>query len=144
MTKMMITPFKNCGPVSQNDDFWEIKKNFSGHQEFRKSPFSKFLTSSIMDGNLHVFYSETGKCVGVEVFSPLEPVWDGINLLTKKLKEVEILFNERNIVCEVTDTGLEVPDLGISLYSHNFETSLNCPIDSVYVNFIDVPSMSST
>ena len=83
---------------------------------------------------MHVFYSEKGDCIGVEVFPPLKPLWNGVKLFSEDLETIKNLFNQRGINIEVSDSGLEIPSLGISLYSHDFDDTLLCSIDSVYVN----------
>lgn len=134
MTIISIESFKNCGPINAGDDYSEIIKRFSDHQEFKKGPLSKFVTSSILSGNLHVFYSEKGSCVGVEVFPPLKPSWDAIDFFSSDLKTINNLFKKRGAKVDVSDSGLEIPSLGLSLYSHDFNESLCCAIDSVYVD----------
>lgn len=134
MTVVRIEPFKYCGPINAGDDYSEIIKRFSDHQEFKKGPLSKFVTSSILAGNLHVFYSEKGSCVGVEVFPPLKPSLDVIDFFSSDLNAVNNLLSKRGVKVEISDSGLEIPSLGISLYSHDFDESLCCAIDSVYVD----------
>jgi|SRR5690554_977044 len=133
MTVINIKPFQVCGPINNVDTYSDVTKKYLDHQEFKKTPQSKFVTSSILGGNIHVFYSETGQCVGVEVFPPLKLIWDDVELLSKDLKFIDNLFKQRNIGTEVSDSGIEIPSLGISLYSHDFDDSLCCSVDSVYV-----------
>jgi len=133
MTVINIKPFQVCGPINNVDTYSDVTKKYLDHQEFKKTPQSKFITSSILGGNIHVFYSETGQCVGVEVFPPLKLIWDDVELLSKDLKFIDNLFKQRNIGTEVSDSGIEIPSLGISLYSHDFDDSLCCSVDSVYV-----------
>lgn len=52
------------------------------------------------------------------------------------LKAIENLFKQRGIDVELSDSGLEIPSLGISLYSHDFDDSLCCSVDSFYVSFL--------
>jgi len=134
MTKINIEAFKRCGPIKSGDSYHEIRKKFLDHQDFKKSPLSKFVTSSIFNGNIHVFYSEHGYCVGVEVFSAFQPLWENINLISTDLKTIKDLFSQRKIDVEISDSGLDIPSLGISLYSHDFDESLYCSVDSVYVD----------
>lgn len=134
MKELIIKPFEKCGPINNGDSFLEISKKYSDHKEFKKSPFSKHSTSSIFNGNVHVFYSELGKCVGVEVFPPLSPIWSDISFISGTLKSIVDLLKEKNIEVNILDSGLDIPSLGILLYSHDFDESLECVIDSVYVN----------
>lgn len=135
MKEMNITPFYCCGPITFGDSFLEISKKYPDHKEFKKNEFSKFLTSSIMNGNVHVFYSEQGNCVGVEVFPPVQLMYDGINLFGANLKATADLLINKSFIYEVSDSGLDFPDLGVSLYSNDFEESFMCSVDSVYVYF---------
>ena len=135
MKTISIEPFRKCGPIKSGDSYFDIVKKFSDHQEFKKSPLSKFITSSIMNGGLHVYYSEKGVCTGVEVFPPLKPFWDGVDLFSLDLKHIENLLGQREIEIEISDTGLEVLSLGISLFSHDFDQSVSGLVDSVYVDF---------
>lgn len=134
MTIISINPFKECGPIRAGDSYFELIKKFPDHEEFKKSPLSKFVTSSIFSGNLHVFYSENGDCVGVEIFPPLRPFWGGFDFFSDDLNACKDLFNQRGVHVEISDSGLEIPSLGISLYSHDFDDSLCCTVDSVYVD----------
>lgn len=136
MNEIIIEPFKRCGPIGCDESFSEISKKFPDHKEFKKTPFSKFVTSSIMSGNLHVYYSETGACVGVEIFPPFKAVWDGIEFLKNDMESISRLLSSRNMAVEISDSGVDIPGLGLSLYSHDFTESLKCSVDSVYVKLI--------
>lgn len=137
MSEMTISPFLCCGSIIRGDSIFEISKKFPDHKEFKKGPFSKFLTSSIMSGNVHVFYSEHGSCVGVEVFPPIKLVCKGINLFEDNLKSITKSLMSQDIRYEISDSGLDFPSLGLSLYSHNFDETLICSVDSVYVDFLE-------
>ena len=138
MTEMYITPFNKCGSVVGGTPYSLISKQFSDHESFTKGPFSKFVTSTVLDGALHIYYSESGMCVGVEVFPPLVAIWDGINLFDINLKELVRIMRNKGQDIEIEDAGIELPNLGFSIYSHDFEEDLICSIDGVYINLIQV------
>lgn len=135
MMRMLIEPFKQCGQVTCSESYAMIFKSFPDHSEFKKTPFSKHVTSSILGGNMHVYYSETGVCVGVEVFPPLVPIWDGVELFSMNLRELMDVVINKGLKVKLSDSGLEIPDLGFSLFSYDFEDTLECAVDSLYVKF---------
>lgn len=135
MNNLVIEPFQSCGPISRDDEYADISKRFSDHQSFMKNSFSNFLTSSIFGGNLHVFYSSEGKCVGVEAFPPMNVSWDGFIILPGCLIRAKEFFERRLMKVDTSDYGLEIVCLGLSIYSYDFEESLNCNIDSLYISF---------
>lgn len=137
MIDINISPFEKCGAVVAGSTYAEVSKMFVDHESFTKGPFSTFVTSSVLDGSLHVYYSETGICVGVEIFHPLRPIWDGINLFSGNLKDLTHIMFTKGQNIEIEDPCVEFSNLGFSTYSSNFDDRLICIVDSIYVNLIN-------
>jgi hypothetical protein len=134
MNAIFIEPYVGCGPIKAGDDYSTIKTRFPSHQEFKKSPISKFVTSSLCGDSLHIFYSETGACTGVEIFRPLRALLEGIDLMEEKLDVLKERFVQKGVGVSDSDYGFELPSLGVSLYSHDFEGTSTSLVDSVFVH----------
>jgi len=132
-----LKPFKECGPIVAGISFSKVQKLFADHRVFNKG--ENHVTSLILDQSMHVYYNEHGICTGVEVMSPFLPghnyqlVWNGINFLNESLDNIIKLLKKRGCIIEIIDTGANIPELGLSLYSDEYETDLHCNIDAVYV-----------
>ena len=146
--RLIVTPFaalsgivsgnshKDPLTVSGGESLLEVAIDFPNHSVFVKAPgFSRFVTSEILDGMIHIYYDETGRCHGVEIHRPgpangLSCI--GADLLDGTMGSVAAKLTARGIPWRVYDAGIEAPELGISLYAEDFTNNLGCRVDSVY------------
>lgn len=58
-----------------------------------------------------------------------------INLFMPTLSEVKSVMEEKGIPVKAMDVGFEVPEIGLSFFSNQYENDLNVSLDAVTVHF---------
>lgn len=129
-------PYKDPLTISAGQSLLEIASNFPNHSVFVKAPgISRFVTSELVGGGIHVYYDDAGRCTGVEInrSKPIEAIACRDTPLTDgTLGDVLGRLTAGGMPFRMDGSGIEVPKLGISLWSEEFSATLNCRVDSVY------------
>ncbi|MEP3475826.1 MAG: hypothetical protein ABJN57_06385 [Hyphomicrobiales bacterium] len=143
---MILKPFKEVSEIDSGNPYKEdisidatktikdITWAFPSHQIFLKDGIeSEYVTSSISNETMHVYYNKDGICTGLEIFKPHSLQCENIELLKCSLSSLVKELKIKDIQFDEIDYGIEIPSFGISTYSHDFEENSNLPIDCVYV-----------
>ncbi len=129
-------PYKGDISIDSTKTIKDITWAFPSHQIFLKDGLeSEFVTSSISNEKIHVYYNKDGMCTGLEIFKPHSLQYENIELLKCSLSSLMTELKIKDIQFDEIDYGIEIPSFGISTYSHDFEENSNLPIDCVYVEF---------
>ncbi|MFD1792203.1 hypothetical protein ACFSE0_11220 [Ochrobactrum teleogrylli] len=132
-------PYIGLTAISSGEKFLDIAGKFPRHQVFVKTRKSSFPTSIIKDGSIHVYYNAGGSVVGLELMvSELINdgqflIWKEVNILQNTMQRINDAFEAFGVAVENTRYGLDIPNLGLSFYSSDFEDNLQSKVDSVYI-----------
>ena len=137
-------PYVGLTTISSGEKFLDIAAKFPRHQVFVKAKSSVFPTSIINDGAIHIHYNEGGRVAGLElmVFELADNrqslIWKEMNILQGKMEGIANFCKSCGMSVENTGYGLDVPDLGLSFFSSDFDDLLQSGVDSVYIKLISV------
>ena len=120
MKPLEIDPWVGVGPLRFGMSRSEVRKLFGAYEEFHKTLDSVLTTDDFREPRMHVYYRKDGVVEvadAVEVMSEANPSFRGHLLGERPLAEVAAIFRQVDSDFEVDSSGLDVPDLGISVYA---------------------------
>ena len=133
-------PYRDPIDLRAGATLLEVALLWPNHCVFVKAPsHSRFVTSDLGPGRLHVYYDAAGRCEGVEVIasSASDPrpalICDSVDLFQPSMKGVWDALAQRGHACRVADAGFDAPGLGLSFFCENFDETLACGVDAVYI-----------
>ncbi|KAB2721492.1 hypothetical protein [Brucella intermedia] len=133
-------PYTGFTSISGGEKFVDTVVKFPRHEVFVKSKKSLFPTSILSNGIMHVYYDENGCVVGIELMVPeLNQIghsltWNKMKITPEMIVDVAEFSKSSGLDYKNTGYGFDIPEIGLSYYSANFDDTMQSKLDSVYIN----------
>ncbi|WP_150526568.1 hypothetical protein [Roseibium sediminis] len=126
--------------ITSNDDFIDISEKFIlSNVRGRRKPYYVGLRAFLFEAKIAFEFNDQYKLHSVEFRQPYDVqnasalYFQGKNLLQDKLISAQRILEEAKISFEISDVGIDAPEIGLSFYSDSFDDSLDVDLDSVTV-----------
>lgn len=148
---MIIHPFEKvanlptgrggCAEILTSSDLIDVMDRFR-FQTLRATnkPYYRGVSGYLFDAQIHIGFGKDYLITDVEVrhpFACLEDegvVWRGLNLVYPTLLEAQDILRSAGMMTMATDVGFDVPDIGVSFFSNDYEGDLAVSVDAITVH----------
>jgi hypothetical protein len=114
--KLEIVPFERVGSLAFGMKREKVREVLGlDFRTFRKSPRSVNTTDDYTALGVHLYYTEHDELEFVEMFSPTEPIFMGVNLLENAENTLRLL-RKVDPDPETDEAGYTFHKIGIALY----------------------------
>ncbi|EFO33271.1 conserved hypothetical protein [Roseibium sp. TrichSKD4] len=128
--------------ITSNNDLIDISENFIlSNVRGRRKPYYVGIRAFLFDAKIAFEFDAQYKLHSVEFRQPYDVqnasalYFQGKNLLQDTLISAQKILLEAKIPFEISDVGIDAPEIGLSFYSDSFDDSLDVELDSVTVFF---------
>jgi len=129
---LLIVPYESVGPIEFDMDRQRVREAIGlEFNTFLKTPSSAIPVDNFIGHGIHVYYSESDRCVAVEMAAPADPVFDNQHLLGQNFHSLLKYFQGRDSEVEIDDCGLTSKLFGIGLYAPGGFDSANVKVEGV-------------
>lgn len=137
---MEVIPYKSLGQILLGETREVVRRKLGGEfVEFRKSSDDENFTDAFNDKGLHLYYDSDDRLEFIEVSSPANVCFEGIEFLDRDIIDVVSDMTRLGLKVEESDETYIFPQAGLSLFVPDEYVETVSIFRKGYYDFLGIP-----